>query len=151
HFAWENALSRRARWIPFLQEHLPTLVKVARGVSTREEVLALDWALTNLIPLTRPKPHPWFLTSYEELLESRVEWEKLCSYLDCPVPPSDTITRISSTAKRRPGERKPGISVDKWRKHLSQKQIDMILRVTGEMGVDFYDSNPFPQNLDKYR
>ncbi len=101
HFAWENAVRKRERWLPFFERHDPSLVPVVRSIRTDEEKLALDWAVTNLWPLRQPRPHPWFLTTYEDLIEGTAEWERLCRYLDCPVPARDLITRPSSTSKRR--------------------------------------------------
>jgi hypothetical protein len=151
HFAWQDAIRWRERWIPLFERHHPSLVNVVRSITTNEEVLALDWAVTNLIPLKQPKPHPWLLVAYEELLEDSTLWQGLCNYLECPVPSPGVIAQSSTTTRLRPGETGPKHTVDKWKKHLSDKQVDAIMRICAEVGVDFYDKRLFPKNLDKYR
>lgn len=140
---------RRHR-LPIYEQFAPAFAKVIRSIQTDEELLALEWCIRTIVPLQQPKPHPWFLTTYEDLIESTEEWERLCNYLECPVPSKDVITRFSTTYQKR-GDESPGVYVDKWRRHLSEKQVDDILRVCSEMGVDFYDKTPYPRNLDKYR
>jgi hypothetical protein len=151
HFAWKNALQWRTRWVPFLERYDPSLLKVVDSLRTDEEVLAMDWAVTNLVPLRQPKPHPWLLVAYEDLVSSIKEWERLCSHISCPVPPVGIITKESTTTRLRDTESKAMFSLDKWRKHLSEKQIDAILRVCSDMGIDFYDNTGYPKNLDRYR
>jgi hypothetical protein len=151
HFAWQNAIRWRERWIPLFERHEPSLVKLVRSITTDEEVLALDWAVTNLLPLKQPRPHPWLLVAYEEMLEDSAAWKKMCNYLDCPVPSPGAIAQSSTTTKPRLGESGPKHTVEKWKRHLSDRQVDAILRICAEVGVDFYDKSLFPKNLDKYR
>ncbi len=136
---------------PIYEQFDPSFVSVIRSVKTDEELLALEWCIRTIVPLRQPKPHPWVLTVYESLIEDIKEWEMLCGHLDCPLPSKDVIARPSSTYQRKGNEASRGPSVDNWRRHLSEKQIDDILRVCAEMGVDFYDKTPYPKNLDKYR
>jgi hypothetical protein len=67
------------------------------------------------------------------------------------MPSPINIAQSSSTTKLRPGEAAPKHSVDKWRRHLNDRQIDSILRICAEVGVDFYDQSLYPKNLPKYR
>lgn len=151
HFAWQDALRWRERFIPFFEQHEPSLLKVVRSISTNEEVLALDWAVTNLFPLRQPRPHPWLLVTYEELLEDSSAWASMCNYLGVSVPSQVSIAQSSSTTKLSSGKTVPEHTVDKWRRHLTDKQIDLILGICAEVGVDFYDKSLYPMNLDKYR
>jgi hypothetical protein len=137
--------------LPIYEQFDPAFAKVIHSVKTTEELLALEWCIRTIVPLRQPKPHPWFLTTYEGLVEDMKEWEKLCSYLDCPVPSEDAIKRPSSTYQKKGQVGSLGASIEKWRRKLSEKQIDDILRICSEMGVDFYDKTPYPKALDKYR
>jgi hypothetical protein len=136
---------------PIYEQFAPSFAKVIRSVNTTEELLALEWCIRTIVPLRQPKPHPWFLTAYEHLTDDTKEWERLCSYLDCPVPAKSDITRLSSTSQKRDNESSPSAGIGKWRQYLSEKQIDDIFRVCADMGIDFYDKSLYPKNLDKYR
>jgi hypothetical protein len=136
---------------PIYERMDPSFAQVIRSVNTIEEILAVEWCIRTIVPLRQPKPHPWFLTAYEDLIDGTREWEMLCNYLDCPVPSKGDIQRLSSTSQRRDNESLPSASIGKWRQYLSEKQIDSILRVCSEMGVDLYDKALYPKNLDKYR
>jgi hypothetical protein len=137
--------------LPIYEQMDPAFAKVIRTVHTAEELVALEWCIRTIVPLRQPRPHPWFLTVYEGLLEDASEWDRLCSYLDCPVPSRDSIGRLSSTYQKKGKVASLGASIEKWRRKLSEKQIDSILRVCSEMGVDFYDKSLYPKNIDKYR
>lgn len=150
HFAWKNPLSWKNRWRSYLEQNSPHLIRVVDSITTGEEVLALDWAITNLTPLQQNGRQPWVLTTYEDLLEDRSEWQRVCDALGCPVPDVENIQKLSSTYKPRSGQTSEMTSTDKWRKHLSQDQVQRILRICREVGVDFYDENPYPKNLDRY-
>jgi hypothetical protein len=154
HSDWGDARALediRNHRLPIYEKFDPSFAKVARSVNTTEELLALEWCIRTLVPLRQPKPHPWLLTVYEDLIEDMGEWDRLCSYLSCPTPSKDLVTRLSATSLRRDNELSPSASIDKWRRYLSEKQIEDILRVCSEMGVDFYDKTPYPKNLDKYK
>jgi hypothetical protein len=141
----------RKHRLPLYERLDPSFAKVIRSINTTEELLALEWCIQTIVPLRQPKPHPWFLTAYEDLIGDTKEWERLCSYLDCPVPSKGDITRLSSTSQKRDNETSPSAGIGKWRQYLSEKQIDDILRVCADMGIDFYDKSLYPKNLDKYR
>jgi hypothetical protein len=141
----------RSHRFPIYEQYDPSFAKVIRSVKTTEELLALEWCIQTIVPLRQPKPHPWFLTTYEDLMEKTEEWEELCNYLGCLVPPKNIITQLSSTYRTTSNKYSPGVSINKWRQYLSEKQIDDILRICSEMGVDFYDKTLYPKALDKYR
>lgn len=119
----------------------PHLAEIHRNIKTVEEGLALGWAVRNYVPLSQPKPHPWYLTTYERLvIEGQHEVDRLFKFLGQPVPreayerlkvPSITTQSGSNPIK--------GINqLSTWREKLTTRQIDLILNVVNQVGIDFY-------------
>lgn len=112
-----------------------------------EELLAFEWAIQNLIPLSYPKPHPWFFTTYEWIVDRGVrEVEKMYKYFGSSLPSNikDRVSQPSQTASRQFSEKS---RLSRWKKELSNKQVSNILSVVHEIGVHIYDDQEMP-NVD---
>lgn len=141
--AWHGALGWRRRFEGFLQQYDPSLLPVMESLETPEEVLAFDWAVTNLVPL-RAAPRRWLLVSYETLATERArELTRVYDYLDVPMPTAAEaqLDRHSATvlAGKQPSR------LDGYRTSLSRDEIARILRVVHAVGVDLYDDGPMPR------
>ena len=139
--AW-NALRKEDCTIPnFLFEDYPHFADVFERIQAPEEVLAFEWAVQTHIPLNQPHPHPWLLTTYERLVdEGRTEVDRLFAYLGRPVP-TDAYRRLdtaSATTVENSNVTLGKNPLEGWTTRLTPAQVDRVLRVTHDMGVDFY-------------
>jgi len=113
----------------------PRLQGCLAMVSSREEALAFDWAMQTLIPLSAPEPHAWHFLTYEGLIANGAgEVERLFASLqeEAPAAAFARLKTPSATASRN---RDP---LNDWRSALRPNQVQAILRVTREAGLDFY-------------
>lgn len=127
-----------------------SLLERLKKIKTKEEVLAATWCLDNYIPLSQPKPHPWKFVVYEKIV---IGGEKAVRYLfneigeenipksvvkNLRVPsllaPRDELKVVKNTDKQ----------LSKWKKALSKEQIERILSVVSDFGLDFYTENIEP-------
>lgn len=147
HGSWAG-LSKEACTIPeFLFEDYPHFRHVFERISEPEEVLAFEWATQTCVPLSQPLPHPWYLTTYEGLVEhGREEVGRIFSYLGEPVPQAayERLATASATTVSNSNVSAGKNPLVGWRTRLVSKQIDNILRVTHEMGIDYYTDGLVP-------
>lgn len=145
---WKNVTDDKGVNLPDgIEEDHPHLAEVAKSVTTAVEHLAFLWAMRAYIPLSTPKPHPWHLVTYEKFVEDgNNELEHLFKYLNKPVPeaaykqlriPSKSTLDNSDFAQGK------GALVG-WQNNLTPKQIDQILRVCHDVGIDFYTDELHP-------
>jgi len=131
--------------IPILEKNI--IKKLKLKVNSLEETLALIWSLDNWIPLSHPKPMPWYTVIYENLIN---DWEgeitRIFNHIGKEIPenintiskrPSATAIDTSSVGTRQ--------QLEKWKKNLSKKKIDNILNISRMFGLDFYNENPEPK------
>jgi hypothetical protein len=151
HGAWEHVTKENITIPEGLFERHDHLPEVFSEVQTHEEILAFEWALQTYVPLSSPRPHPWWLVTYEELVsEGRTTLRSLFEALGRPVPEKAyaQLRAPSATASGALAETDTHAQLRKWRKRLSPKQIDRILRVAHAVGVSVYDDGLHP-NLDR--
>lgn len=149
HPGWNYAHKSNRDWPNTLEKIVPSnlaidyphLVEIYRRVKTKEEGLAFIWAMQNYIPLSQPKPHPWCLTVYERLVvEGQREVERLFQFLGEPVPrEAYKRLKIPSTTTKADSNIMNGMNqLSGWKDKLTPHQIDTILNVVHQVGIDFY-------------
>ena len=147
HGGWEHVTKDNVTVPAGLFERYEHLASVFSDIETQEELLAFEWALQTYVPLSSPRPHPWFLTTYEELISRGASViEDLFAALGRSVPEGahDQLRRPSATASSDLNETEAHAQLQVWRDRLSTKQIDRILRVTHAVGVSAYDESLRP-------
>jgi hypothetical protein len=142
HWAWDGFTENTVVFPKNIIREYPHLEDVFYRIGSREEALAFEWALQTLVPLTQPLPHPWCLVSYERLIEEGPhEIDRLFEFLGFSVPeeaykqlevPSVTTQTGSNIAKGND-------ALSGWRERLTTEQVDSILSIVRQVGVDFYD------------
>jgi len=150
----KNIILREALMIPKAQEN-PTIIQKIKNLNTMEELLAVEWSLDYLVPLSQFDKYSWYLLPYERLLvQFNEELKLLFGYINQYPPkeawkklkvPSKTAT-ISAPINKRD-------QLIKWKKKLSERQIKNILKVVHWFGLDFYTEAPEPDydSIKKWR
>ncbi|MGF1480889.1 MAG: hypothetical protein ACFB4I_15620 [Cyanophyceae cyanobacterium] len=132
---------------PTLFMEYPHLKEVQQRLRTPEEGLAFVWAVQNYLPLNQPKPHPWCLTTYEKLVvEGEQEIARLFQYLGKPVPAQAyQHLKIPSSSTETSSNLASGINpLSGWKNKLDHCQIDNILNIVRQVGINFYSDNLEP-------
>jgi hypothetical protein len=147
HSAWKHITKENCSFPRNIVIDYPHLQEIFNYVETKEELLAFEWILKTYIPLSQPKPHPWYLSTYERLvIDGQSELENIFSFLENPIPdeavyflrkPSKTTQNSSNVAKGR----SPLMG---WKNHLTEQQVERILRLTHLAGIDFYTDDLVP-------
>jgi hypothetical protein len=128
----------------------PSLLNKLRKIETTEEILAAAWCLDYYVPLSMPKPHPWTTVIYEKLaMDGEKEIRRLFNKIGEKNIPTSALKHLRKPSKvTLIREFKYVAKVDeqlsKWKKSLSEKQIERILRVVSDFGLDFYTDKVEP-------
>jgi hypothetical protein len=122
------------------------LMRKIKGLKAQEEILAAVWSLDNYIPLIHPKPYPWHMVIYEKLL---TEGEKEIKYIFDTIGAELPIKTLKNLGKSsRTSLDKSYVDsikqLSKWKKKLSNDQIERILKVVDWFGFDFYNEELEP-------
>ncbi len=148
-------------WTPVVKElfnHDPDvrdeLLRIIKRPEDPVEPWALMWALDYYIPLSMPRPHPWYTVVYEKLLlDGESELGNIFRWIG--ETPSDAayarLARPSSAANksvRKVGEINPSDQLIKWKRSLSLDQIKRILRITELVGLTFYTESEEPDYVE---
>ena len=142
----KNILSEASKIEGLSHNILDKLKKIEKP----EEILAVSWCLDNYVPLSLPKPHPWTMVIYEKLIN---EGEKEIIRLFNEIGEKDrSIRAIRFLKKPSKLTQKSELNIvknedkqlSKWKKSLSEKQIDRILKIVDDFGLDFYTENIEP-------
>lgn len=120
-----------------------------KNYKTDEEILAAIWCLDNYIPLNWPKPHLWTTVSYEKLVKDESEVIRLFEKLGEKKIPKTVMENLKEPSMLTLGRDREMIlkaekQLSKWKKALSEKQIERILNVVKDFGLDFYTENIEP-------
>lgn len=147
HSGWDG-LTKEILTIPdgLFRDH-PHLADVFESLREPEEVLAFEWAVNTYVPLSYPQPYPWFLTTYEWLVEEgSEEVDRLFAYLGEPVPAAayDHLRKASATVASDSNLSAGRDLLTGWKKRLTPQQIANVLGVTHAAGVTAYDGDPLP-------
>ncbi|HID25553.1 MAG TPA: sulfotransferase [Thermoplasmata archaeon] len=127
-----------------------SLLSRLKKIKTREEVLAAVWCLDNYIPLSLPKPYPWVTVFYERLTrDGEAEVARIFRGIgekEIPESISKVLRKPSILTLRdeRRVVRNKEDQLSKWRKVLSKKEIERILRIVSDFGLGFYTEDVEP-------
>lgn len=143
---WPLPTAERILEYPYFRK-IPELKDRCKRLSEPEEILALLWCMRYHAPFSLPDPHPFILLTYEGLVrQGRAELRRLYERWHLPVPP-EALARLkvpSMTVTRESQVLTGKDPLTGWRKHLSKKQIENILRVVDLFGMDFYSEDVEP-------
>jgi hypothetical protein len=130
-----------------LLDEFPHLGSTFERLNTIEELLAFGWAVQTYVPLSRPSPHPWYLTTYERLVAGgEEEVERIFEYLQepCPETAKVQLEKPSATAGKEASVRQNENRLTGWTERLGSDQIDRILQTVNACGVEYYDRSLTP-------
>jgi hypothetical protein len=132
-----------------------SLLNKLKKIKSLEEIIAASWCLDNFIPLSLPKPHPWIIVTYEKLLmQSEKEIVHIFDKVGAKNVPKEAIryfkkpslvTLISDLKTIANADEQ----LSKWRRSLSKEQVERILNIVSDFGLDFYswDLEPDYKNI----
>lgn len=147
HFgAWNHADKWARTFLPMLETYDPRLVPICESLQTTEQVLAFDWVMKTLVPLREPRPHPWLLTTYKRLMvDGDSELQRIFEHLGYSIPKQAyRQLHIDSSSTKSYGALDADSRLTRWRKLLTSQQIESILQIVADSGIDFYDHRPHP-------
>ncbi|MCK4365943.1 MAG: sulfotransferase [Thermoplasmatales archaeon] len=131
------------------------LIEKLKKIDTLEEILAAAWCLDNIVPLYQKNP-AWVTVFYEKLVNdgeselksifSRIEEEKSLEFAINILKKPSMLTKGDADKIVKSSE----LQLSKWKKALSDKQIERILKIVSDFGLDFYNSKIEPDydNID---
>ena len=132
-----------------------SLLDKLKRIKTLEEIIAASWCLDAYVPLSYPKPYPWTVVTYEKLIkDGKKEITRIFDEIG-----EKNVTRSAFRHLRMPSkvtqknDYKSVVNIDeqlsKWKKSLSEKQIERILEIVSAFGLDFYtdDLEPDYKNI----
>ena len=128
----------------------PDLYNKLKKIKTREEVLAASWCLDNYIPLSQKSPQQWSQVVYEKLVkDGKKEIVRLFNEIGEQKIPKSAFYKLKKPSmvivkKEKKLIKKPIEQLSKWKKNLSEKQIENILSVVSDFGLDFYSNEIEP-------
>jgi hypothetical protein len=131
------------------------LINRLNKISTLEEILAASWCLDNFVPLSYKKPYPWTVIFYEKLIkDGEQQIKNLFKEIGEKNIPRAAFRHLKIPSKvAHKSEhmivKKADLQLSKWKKSLSDKQIQRILSIASAFGFDFYteDIEPNYDNL----
>lgn len=104
------------------------------------ERLTLHWCLDTYIPLTQPRPHPWHLVIYEQLvLYPEKILPELFNVLGFEMP-WDVLKRVRRPSATVEPDKVAfeGTTLTSWRKVLKPYEAKGIFEMAASFGLDFY-------------
>lgn len=117
--------------------------RLPKSIETKEEVLALRWALDYHIPFYthREFGYPWILVPYERLVAARKEEvARIFEFLG-ERPPAEAYARLERSSNSSTGTTNPKDQwqqLSKWKRRLNEDEIRSILRISDAFDLDFY-------------
>ena len=129
------------------RRRFPHLEELCRNLTDPFEVMAARWCIMNYVPLSL-RPRPFHVIAYESLAtRGAADLVPVFGDWGLPVPEAlePSLGRASSTTKASaiagPSRRQ---SIEGWKKVLTPAQVDSILGVVRDFGMDFYTEDPEP-------
>lgn len=126
-----------------------SLIKKLKKIQTIEEILAVTWCLDNYVPLYQKNP-PWITVVYEKLVtDGEAELTSIFRRIG-----EEESVKLAISHLRKPSMltmkdaskivKNSELQLSKWKKDLSDKQIERILKIVSDFGLDFYTSEIEP-------
>ncbi|AFZ35776.1 hypothetical protein Sta7437_2228 [Stanieria cyanosphaera PCC 7437] len=147
HSAWNHINKNNLTFPQQLTVDYPHLVQIFETIQTREEILAFEWAIQTYIPLIQPKSKFLYIITYEKLInESKLEINRLFNYLGKPVPKSayEKLKQVSKTTQQVSNVTHNKNVLTGWKERLLPQQIDNILNIVHQVGINFYNDSLIP-------
>lgn len=119
---------------------------LADRIQTFEQFLTFKWIGDVLVPSRTLSPNR-YVTTYEKFVtDGRSEIERLFAHVGESVPDSayERLEKPSRTTQEYSNIAKGKNPLTTWRRHLSEKQIDQILAMVHDAGIDIYDDSLVP-------
>jgi len=136
NYGWKG--KERPDLTAYLQEFprfRDTLERIQPGV----EHLAAKWALDHIPALLEPKPHPWIIITYEELLLRPEETlVRIMERWQVEIDIEEALLKLKIPSSVVTGFKANISGVNGWKKNLSANQITSILDTTRAFGLSFY-------------
>jgi hypothetical protein len=148
----DNVLEEASE-IPGIDEDL---IRRLKKIKTQEEILAAIWCLDNYVPLNYKKPHPWIFVVYEKIItQGANEIKQLFNKIGEENIPKSAIKKLNIPSMLAPRDELKVVKdsdkqLSKWKKYLTKKQIDRILSIVSDFGLDFYTEEIEPDYENKY-
>jgi len=126
------------------------LLDKLRIIRTPEEILATIWCLDNYVPLSTSRPYPWTTIIYEKLVkDGEKEISRIFGEIGENDIPKSAIANLKIPSRLTQKSELKAIryadeQLSKWKKYLSKKQIDRILGIVSDFGLDFYTNDVEP-------
>lgn len=125
---------------------------IIESLDSHVEALAMMWCLDHYVPLVHQEEgsYPWVLVPYERMVtRGREELRRIAEALDVEMTPEmrDRLDEPSQSVKdqlHKDAERQ----LSKWRRRLSDRQVDDILRIVSDIGLDRAYSRELEPNYD---
>jgi hypothetical protein len=140
NYGWKG--SERPEEPAYLEKY-PLFKSALTRTQRTEEYLAAEWALDQIPALIQPRPHPWFIVTYEELmLRPEPILAKIAQKWNVEIDMDRATSRM-----RRPSTTvsKAGIrGINGWKNDLTEKQVSHILDITKQFGLGFYSRDDEP-------
>ncbi len=129
-----------------IEREFPHLPDIYARIRHREEAFAFLWALQTMVPMIQARDR-LLLTSYERLVTEReAEVDRIFEYLDEPVP-ARAYQQLGVPSKTTQGGSNVASGKDPlrfWKESLSTVQVERILGIVREVGVDCYSDDLLP-------
>ena len=123
----------------------PDLAEYARTLDHFDEKLAATWAFDYMIPLQAPPSRrPDLVVTYERLVtDPGSELRRIEDALDVSFDAAarERLRRPSATTVDDSNVKQGRDRLSTWRRRLSDDQVDRIMAVVEEFGLDFYTSD----------
>lgn len=122
-------------------------------ITTQVEVLAVHWCLDHYVPLLHhaENGYPWALVPYERLVARGVEeLRRITDALgvDLTAEMQDRLREPSTSVVDRVYQR-PEHQLTKWRRRLSEQQVEDILRIVDEVGLSQLYTDAIEPDYDR--
>jgi len=146
-FPTQKNIMEEASEIPTIDNNL---IERLKKIKTQEEILAATWCLDNYIPLSFKKPYPWTSIIYEKtIIEGENAIKKLFNKIGEETIPKSAIKNLRAPSLLTPRDelnvvKNTNKQLSKWKKSLTQKQIERILKIVAYFDLDFYSEDIEP-------
>jgi len=121
--------------------------EVLSDIDTTAGYLAAVWSLDTYMTLRGPIRGSWIVTTYEDMVQNaEAESRSILDVIDEPMPVNlkKRIDEPSNSAAQDLETENVDAQLTKWKRNLSNTQIDSILRVVDTFPIGFYTQAPLP-------
>ena len=147
--SWLNRGWRLNQWIkndPGFISTYPELEPILKSLKHDEEYFAARWCVDYYVPLAYRAGKPFNIVPFEKLVVDGTSYlAQVLSRWDIDMPPamSDEIRRPSERASGTIAQNYESV-LNGWQSSLTKVQIDRVLSVVKEFGLDFYSRDVEP-------